>query len=208
MDRNFEMHRNSLVGTYIIPSTRNKEVVSAFRRVPRHLFVPPAYQDRAYDDAALPIGYGQTISQPSLVAAMTEALGLDKQKSVLEIGTGSGYQAALLSLLVKTVVTVERIPELAEKARTLLKKLGYTNVMVITGDGKLGYPKCAPYDGILVTAGTVVLPQELLDQLKEGGNIVVPFGKTLHDLELQLGHKTRGEVLWQKKGAVTFVPLI
>lgn len=204
----FTQQRNQLVDTYITRSTHDSRVIEAMRAVPRHLFVPKTQWEYAYLDEALSIGYGQTISQPSLVAMMTEALELDKEHIVLEIGTGSGYQAAILSLLARRVITIERIEELATKARERLKRLGYKNVEVVTGDGKHGYEESAPYDAVLVTAGATHIPQTLVDQLKVGGPIVIPLGRSLQELKLQVGYKTGNSIRFHMKGAVSFVPLV
>jgi len=204
----YTQQRNQLVDTCIVPSIKDRGVIDALRCVPRHLFIPKNQLHNAYIDDALPIGCGQTISQPSLVAMMTEALELTKQCTVLEIGTGSGYQAAILSLLTKHVISIECIPELAEQAKERLRNLGYKNVRVIAGDGKLGYPKSAPYDGILVTAGASELPHALIDQLKEGGRIVIPLGETLSEQRICIGRKTERRMIWVDGSAVVFVPLV
>ncbi len=149
-------------------------VLRAFGETPRHLFVPEALRNRAYDDSALPIGFGQTISQPSTQAAFLETLRLSGGERVLEVGTGSGYQAALLGMLVAHVVTVERIPELADRARAALADTGRNNVMVVVGDGSLGWRPTAPYDAILVAAAGPVVPEPLLSQLRDGGRLVMP----------------------------------
>lgn len=204
----FTKQRNQLIDTYIAHSIRDDRVIGAMRAVPRHLFVPKIQWDNAYLDKALSIGHGQTISQPSLVAMMTEALELDKDHLVLEIGTGSGYQAAILSLLARHVITIERFEELAKDARERLKRLGYKNIEVITGDGKRGYEESAPYDAVLVTAGAIEMPPMLLTQLKDGGRIVIPLGRSLQELKLQIGHKMGNTLHWHTKGAVSFVPLV
>jgi protein-L-isoaspartate(D-aspartate) O-methyltransferase len=151
-------------------------VLQAMREVPRHAFVPPEWRHEAYSDHPLPIANDQTISQPYMVALMTQSLVLQGHERVLEVGTGSGYQAAVLSRLAAHVYTIEYFPDLAEKARALLQHLGYTNVEVITGDGSLGLPAYAPYDGILVTAAAPHIPQPLLTQLAEGGRLAIPVG--------------------------------
>jgi len=151
-------------------------VLSAMREVPRHAFVPPEWRHEAYSDRRLPIAHDQTISQPYMVAIMTQSLALQGYERVLEVGTGSGYQAAVLSRLVAHVYSIEYFPALAESARAVLQRLGYTNVQVMVGDGGLGLPTQAPYDGIIVAAAAPHVPQPLLTQLAEGGRLVVPVG--------------------------------
>lgn len=154
----------------------DERVLAAMERVPRELFLPEDERDRAYDDAALPIGSGQTMSQPYMVAKMSELLSLDGAERVLDVGTGSGYHAAVLAELADEVVTIERIPELAARAREALAAAGYRNVDVRIGDGTLGVPDRAPYDAIAVAAAAPTLPESLYDQLKIGGRMVVPVG--------------------------------
>jgi protein-L-isoaspartate(D-aspartate) O-methyltransferase len=154
----------------------DQRVLAAMQRVPRELFVPEDLRDRAFDDAALPIGAGQTISQPYMVARIVEELGLDGDERVLDVGTGSGYQAAVLAELADEVYTIERIPELAEQARANLAAAGYDNVSVHVGDGSRGLPQHAPYDAIAVAAAAPSFPQALYDQLTNGGRLVVPVG--------------------------------
>jgi protein-L-isoaspartate(D-aspartate) O-methyltransferase len=154
----------------------DERVLAAMERVPRELFLPEAQRGRAYEDAALPIGGGQTMSQPYMVAKMSELLSLDGDERVLDVGTGSGYHAAVLAELADEVVTIERVPELAARAREALAAAGYDNVEVRVGDGTLGVPDRAPYDAIVVAAAAPVLPESLYDQLKIGGRIVVPVG--------------------------------
>jgi protein-L-isoaspartate(D-aspartate) O-methyltransferase len=154
----------------------DERVLEAMERVPRELFVPDDLKDRAFDDAALPIGEGQTISQPYMVARIAEELGLDGDERVLDVGTGSGYQAAVLAELADEVHTIERIPELAEQARANLAAAGYDNVAVYVGDGSRGLPEHAPYDAIAVAAAAPTFPQALYDQLRTGGRLVVPVG--------------------------------
>ena len=151
-------------------------VLSAMREVPRHAFVPPEWRHEAYSDHPLPIAHDQTISQPYMVAIMTQSLALQGHERVLEVGTGSGYQAAVLSRLVAHVYSIEYFPALAESARAVLQRLGYTNIQVIVGDGGLGLPTQVPYDGIIVAAAAPHVPQPLLTQLAEGGRLVVPVG--------------------------------
>ncbi len=181
-------------------------LLEAFRRVPRHYFVPPECQKNAYDDGPLPIGNGQTISQPYIVALMTSLLALKGDENVLEIGTGSGYQAAILAGLAKTVHTIERHASLAERASETLSRLGYTNIYVHTGDGTRGWPDANPYQGILVTAASPSPPQPLLDQLAEGGRLVIPVGDHYgQDLQVWERHGNKFEP--ESIIPVMFVPL-
>jgi protein-L-isoaspartate(D-aspartate) O-methyltransferase len=154
----------------------DRKVLEAFNSVPRHEFVGSEYRDIAYSDAPLPIGSGQTISQPYMVALMTQCLGLKGADTVLEIGSGSGYQAAILSRIAGKVYSVERVPALASSAASTLKSLGCSNVEIVVGDGTLGLPEHAPYDGIIVTAGSPDVPQSLMNQLKQGARLVIPVG--------------------------------
>jgi protein-L-isoaspartate(D-aspartate) O-methyltransferase len=182
-------------------------VLAAMGEVPRHRFVRETMAGHAYADRPLPIGFGQTISQPYIVALMTQCLALSGDERILEIGTGSGYQAAVLSRLCREVQTVERIPELAEQARSLLAELAIGNVTVRVGDGTLGLPESAPFDGIVVTAGAPVVAPPLLEQLAEGGRMVIPVGPHgFQRLELwrRAGRRTDREFV----ANVTFVPLI
>lgn len=205
----FSEQRKRLIETYIKPAGVNDErVLEAFGLVPHHEFVLPENKDEAYSDIPLPIGEGQTISQPSLVAAMTQALQLKGDEKVLEIGTGSGYQAAILSLLVKEVYTVERIESLAERAKRLLKQLGYNNVTVVVGNGTAGLPQFSPFDAIIVTAAASEIPKPLIEQLKEGGRIIIPVGERFGEQTLKLGTKEHGRLHIVDLEAVRFVPLI
>ncbi len=171
--------RNDMVRHQIAArGVKDPRVLEAMSRVPRHLFVPPGLAERAYDDSPLPIGEGQTISQPYMVAWMTELLQVREDSRVLEIGTGSGYQAAVLCELAAEVVSVEKYPDLARQAGERLLSLGYDNITVHTGDGTLGWPQGAPYDGIIVTAGAPSVPQPLLEQLGDGGRLVIPVGSS------------------------------
>jgi len=185
---------------------RDPRVLEAFRRIPRHEFVPPALRSRAYDDGPLPIGKGQTISQPFIVALMTSLLQLKGDEKVLEVGTGSGYQAAILSLLAKWVYTIERYDVLARRAEATFKRLGLKNITVICGDGTLGYPEVAPYQGIIVTAAAAAPPPPLLEQLDEGGRLVIPIGDYLGQI-LQVWTKSGGRVDYEDILPVSFVPL-
>lgn len=186
---------------------KDQRVLDAMRRVPRHEFVPEEYRDQAYDDHPLPIGYGQTISQPYIVAFMTEQLRPRPADRVLEIGTGSGYQAAVLSLLVAEVYTIEIIEPLARRASQDLARLGYNNVKVRHGDGYLGWPEAAPFDSIIVTCAPDEVPQALIDQLKEGGRMIIPVGD-LGDQNLWLLVKEGNIVRREAVLPVRFVPMI
>jgi protein-L-isoaspartate(D-aspartate) O-methyltransferase len=183
----------------------NPRVLEAMRRVPRHLFVPEAHRGKAYQDHPLPIGQGQTISQPYIVAVMTELLDPQPGDRVLEIGTGSGYQAAVLSRLVAKVYTIEIIPELAEGARIALAAEGHENVEVITGDGYRGLPDRAPFDGIVVTAAPEKVPEPLIEQLAEGGRLVIPVGGWSQDLRVL--ERTEEGIRTRTIFPVRFVPL-
>jgi protein-L-isoaspartate(D-aspartate) O-methyltransferase len=182
-------------------------VLAALSKVPRHVFVAPEYADAAYEDRPLSIGQGQTISQPYMVAVMTVALKLKGGERVLEIGTGSGYQTAILAEICTHVVSVERKPDLSAAAEVVLRDLGYANVELVVGDGSRGHPAGAPYDGILVTAGAPEVPRVLLGQLAEGGRLVIPVGNSFQQTltsVTKMGREYRTERL---EGCV-FVPLI
>jgi protein-L-isoaspartate(D-aspartate) O-methyltransferase len=180
-------------------------VLNAMRKVPRHQFVPPQVRHMAYNDHPLPIGSGQTISQPYIVAYMTEAAEISPRDKVLEIGTGSGYQAAILGEVAREVYTIEIIPELAERARNTLADLGYANVHVMAGNGYLGWPEHAPFDAILVTAAPDQVPQALVDQLGLGGRMVVPVGDFVQNM--MIIEKTRNGVVKRQTIPVRFVPM-
>ncbi|WP_332811439.1 protein-L-isoaspartate(D-aspartate) O-methyltransferase [Sphingomonas sp.] len=183
-------------------------ILAALRQVPRHLFVPEAARAEAYQDYPLPIGKDQTISQPSLVALMTHLLRPKPGDVILEVGTGSGYQAAILSPLVGKVYSIEIVEALARQATRRLDELGYGNVQVRHGDGYLGWPEHAPFDGIIVTAGAPHVPKPLLDQLKRGGHMVIPVGSTLANQELKVITKDqRGRLSERTIIGVRFVPL-
>lgn len=187
---------------------RDARVLDAMAKVPRHRFVDPALQSRAYGDHALPIGAGQTISQPYMVALMTEALQLSGGEKVLEIGTGSGYQTAVLAEFTPRLFTIERSPELARSAAKKLRELGYGNVIIKTGDGTLGWPEHAPYDRILVTAGAPEIPPTLFSQLAPGGILVIPVGdREVQTLEVMV-KKGDGEALSKRLIECAFVPLL
>jgi len=176
-------------------------------RVPREMFVPSGYWHAAYEDRPLPIGQGQTISQPLIVAMMTEALDLEGNENVLEVGTGSGYQAAILAELARWVVTVERHSELAQKATEILKKLGYSNVEVHLAEARLGWPPKAPYDAIVVSAGAPTVPKDLLDQLAIGGRLIIPVGPRYEQNLLKVAKNEHGTSI-EDLGPCRWVPLI
>jgi protein-L-isoaspartate(D-aspartate) O-methyltransferase len=186
---------------------RDRRVLGAMRRVPRERFVPPAVNDHAYADRALPIGAGQTISQPYIVAAMTEALGLARGDRVLEVGTGSGYQAAILAELANEVITIERRADLADEARERLRALGYQNVTVIVGDGSLGYAERAPYDAVLVAAAAPRVPDALRAQLAHGGRLIIPVGPHGQQV-LTLVRRNGDDFHESARDGCIFVPLI
>ena len=186
---------------------RDEAVLKAMREVPRHRFVPARYRSIAYDDMPLPIGHDQTISQPLMVAMMTEALRLHGDERMLEIGTGSGYQAAILARLAKVVFTIERIAELAAQARATLATLGITNVHVLVADGTVGLPEHAPYDAIVVTAGAPHVPLPLADQLRIDGRLVIPVGGRLEQTLVRVT-KTGDGLQTEHLGECRFVPLI
>ncbi|MEJ8802781.1 protein-L-isoaspartate(D-aspartate) O-methyltransferase [Pontibacter sp. H249] len=185
---------------------KNIMVLNAMRSVKRHLFVPSDQVPYAYDDRPLPIGYGQTISQPYMVAYMTSVIKPHPNMRVLEIGTGSGYQAAVLADIAKEVFTIEIVPEHGKMAAEKLKNLGYSNVKVKIGDGYQGWEEHAPYDAIVVTAGAEVVPPPLLAQLKEGGKMVIPVGSPYMTQTLKLIEKRKGKIITKNLMPVLFVP--
>ena len=186
---------------------KDARVLAAMRKVPRHLLVPERYRDQAYKDHPLPIGEGQTISQPYVVALMTEALELKPHFRVLEIGTGSGYQAAVLAEIAAEVYSIEIKEDLANRARRDLKRLGYQNVMVKCGDGYLGWAEFAPFDAIIITAAANHIPPPLVKQLKEGGRMILPLGSTVYYQTLTLIDKKKGDITMRQMGSVRFVPM-
>lgn len=207
MSEDYELQLERMIAEQIARRGLSEpRLLVAMRAVPRHLFVPQEYRHAAYEDGPLPIGYGQTISQPYIVALMTDLLQLQGDERVLDVGTGSGYQAAILGMLVREVHTIEYVPELATSAGKLLKELGMNNVHLHIGDGSLGWPESAPYAGILVAAAAPQAPRALLEQLMDGGRLVLPVGgRGLQQLEV-----------WKRKGdkyetdsvlSVAFVPL-
>ncbi|MFC1559807.1 protein-L-isoaspartate(D-aspartate) O-methyltransferase [Candidatus Margulisiibacteriota bacterium] len=204
----FEKQRRSMVENQLIRrGISNKLVLGAMSKVPRHRFVRKDMETSAYDDCAMPIGEGQTISQPYMVAIMTEKLGLSGGEKILEIGTGSGYQAAVLAEIAGEVFTVERVPSLAERSGKLLQELGYKNITVIKSDGTEGFKEKAPFDGIIVTAGAPNIPKTLTDQLAEGGKLVIPVGDVFQQM-LMVATKKNGIIETEGSIGCVFVSLI
>lgn len=200
--------RKKMVDEQLIPrGISDPRILEVFRAVPRDRFVPEKYRDSAYGDFPLPIGAGQTVSQPYIVAIMTQALGLSGKETVLEIGSGSGYQAAILSRLAKQVYTVERLAALAEQAKNTLAALAYSNIQLKVADGSAGWPEYAPYDGIIVTAASPEIPAPLVEQLKIGGRLIIPIGGALHQI---LTLVCRGQQGIETTGICdcVFVPLV
>ncbi len=188
---------------------KNAEVLKAMRAVPRHLFMPPDVRSYAYEDRPVPIGYGQTISQPYIVAFMSEALEVRPDHRVLEIGTGSGYQAAILSALTREVYSIEIVPQLAKSSAETLRQLGYKNVMVRGGDGYKGWPEKAPFDRILLTAAPPEVPSALMDQLKPGGILLAPVGKSTLEQEIvRVSKAADGKITHRSLLPVRFVPMV
>lgn len=207
MKEDYDGQREKMVEVQIqARGVRDQRVLVAMRKVPRHLFVPGDMVRYSYADEPLPIGHGQTISQPYIVAYMTEALELKGQERVLEVGTGSGYQTAILAELAKEIYTVEIVEPLSLRAREILDRIGYRNISFKIGDGTLGWEEFAPFDAIMVTAAPPAIPQKLKEQLKIGGRMVIPVGEEFQDLVLVI----RGKKKFQKKRLlpVRFVPLI
>jgi len=203
----FSVLRQRMVKTQIeARGVKDKDVLGVMRKVERHRFLPGEIQHLAYEDAPLPIGEGQSISQPYIVALMTELLQLKGREKVLEIGTGSGYQAAILAELAAEVYSIEILPKLAERAEELLTELGYKNIKVKCGDGYLGWPEFAPFDAIIVTCAAKEIPLPLVEQLAEGGRMVVPQGEDYQVLKLLV--KTGGRIAEKDIVPVIFVPLI
>jgi len=207
--RSFDASRNDMVDTQLVGrGIKNERVLFAFRKVPRHEFVPGNLRDIAYDDHPLPIGFGQTISQPYMVALMTELLGLKGFEKVLEIGSGSGYQAAILAELASEVYSVEKVAELAISSQDLLRKLGYANINIKQGDGTLGWQEHAPYDGIIVTAGAPLVPAPLVEQLKENGKLVIPVGSNFSQVLRVITKQEGGRTKETDECPCVFVPLV
>ena len=201
--------RKRMVAEQIVArDIRDARVIEAMRKVPRHLFVPARLRDAAYEDGPLPIGEGQTISQPFIVAFMTQALDLKPTDRVLEIGTGSGYQAAILAEIAKEVCTIELLAPLGERARQTLAGMGYTNVTVRIGDGYQGWPEKAPFDAIIVTCAPDEMPQALVEQLKDGGRMILPLGSPDTVQQLVRVTKQEGRIKTQEVMDVRFVPMV
>lgn len=198
--------RKKMVETQIkARGIKDEKVLAAMEKVERHRFVPERYREVAYEDTPLPIGEGQTISQPYIVGLMTELLELKGNEKVLEIGTGSGYQAAILAELARDVYTIEIIKVLAERAEKRLKESGYKNIKVKYGDGYLGWKENAPFDGIIITCAPPYIPKPLLEQLAEGGRMVIPVGDYYQ--ELKLVRKVHGKIIEKSIAPVRFVPM-
>lgn len=203
-----EFERNSMVEKQIqARGIKDPFVLEALKKVPRHEFVPPDFITAAYEDTPLPIEHGQTISQPYIVALMTEAAQITPTDTVLEIGTGSGYAASIISQIAKQVYSIERIEPLGKKAIGCIQKLGYQNIEVKIGDGTLGWPEKGPFDVIIVTAGAPVVPSSLTAQLKEGGRLLIPVGDAIMQHLLRI-RKKNGRLNQEILEAVRFVPLI
>jgi protein-L-isoaspartate(D-aspartate) O-methyltransferase len=207
VDTEFRGARERLVETLQSKGIRDLSVLRAFEMTPRHLFVPTGLRHRAYEDAPLPIGSGQTISQPWVHARYLELLHLTGKERVLEIGTGSGYQTVLLAHLAAQVFSIERIPAVMQQAHENIVRSGVNNVSLLTGDGTIGWSQYAPYDAILVGAGSPSIPQPLLDQLAEGGRLLIPIGDR-DEQKLVLAERKNGKIEMRDEAAVRFVPLI
>lgn len=208
LERYAEFARRLLCLTCVQPVVTDPRVLQAMLSVPRHWFMPAEVAELAYDDRPVPIGHDATISQPSLVAQMTDALRVERHHTVLEVGTGSGYQAALLGCLARAVVTVEHVPALARRARSALRRLDLENVKVVVGDGSLGVPRQAPYDRVIITAAAPVLPEAIKRQVRDGGMVVVPIGALAGQRVVRY---TRHGDRWEEvlvAAEVRFVPLL
>lgn len=207
--KRFENRREKMVVQQIVGrGVRNPSVINAMKTVPRHCFVPDHLQDSAYRDGPLPIGHSQTISQPYIVAVMSELLDLKPGQRVLEIGTGSGYQAAVLAAMGVEVYSIEIVEPLGKQAAETLEKLGYDNVHTLIGDGYKGWPDQAPFDGIIVTCAPTRIPQPLKDQLAEKGRMVIPVGSVYGPQELYLLQKVEGRIIEERIFGVRFVPMV
>jgi len=204
----YKREREEMVRTQIESrGITDRLLLEAMRKIPREKFVDEEFKGSAYEDHPLPIGEGQTISQPYIVALMTQSLKLKGKEKVLEIGTGSGYQTAILAELSREVYSIERYESLVARARLVLESLGYTNVQIFTGDGTEGLEEYAPYDRIIVTAAAPQVPPPLIEQLAEGGRLVIPVG-SLYSQDLQVVEKKRGKIFTRTEGGCVFVPLV
>jgi len=207
--KNFSIARRRMVEDQVVArGVRDPRVIDAMLQVPRHKFVEEALESQAYQDAPLPIGERQTISQPYMVAVMSEALALDGTEKVLEVGTGSGYQAAVLALLADRVFSLERIPALARRARKALDSCGYSKVNIRLADGTLGWQEMAPFDAIVVTAGAPDVPRDYLDQLAVGGRLVIPVGDRMSQVLMRITRTTEHEFKEEQLLGCRFVPLV
>lgn len=200
--------RKKMVDEQIIArGIKDKRLINILYKIERHRFVPQSFRDSSYGDFPLPIGEGQTISQPYMVALMTECLSLKGEEKILEIGTGSGYQTAILAELAKEVYSIERIESLAKRAENLLRELGYSNIKIKSGDGTLGWPEASPFERIIVTAASTKVPSPLIEQLKEGGIMVIPLGDRFSQV-LNVIEKRKDEIITSQVCGCVFVPLI
>ena len=207
--KNFSIARRRMVEDQVVArGVRDTRVIDAMLQVPRHKFVEEALESQAYQDAPLPIGERQTISQPYMVAVMSEALALDGTEKVLEVGTGSGYQAAVLALLADRVFSLERIPALARRARKALDSCGYSKVNIRLADGTLGWQEMAPFDAIVVTAGAPDVPRDYLDQLAVGGRLVIPVGDRMSQVLMRITRTSEHEFKEEQLLGCRFVPLV
>lgn len=204
----YEILRKRMIKEQLIPrGIKNEKLLDAFYKVQRHQFIPEDLRSSAYADFPVPIGDGQTISQPYIVALMTECLDLSEEDRVLEIGTGSGYQTAILAELAKEIYSIDRFENLAKKAELLLNELGYVNIKIKTGDGTLGWKEAAPFDKIMVTAASPLIPLPLSEQLKEAGKMIIPLGENFSQV-LTLVEKKKGKFESNEICGCVFVPLI
>jgi protein-L-isoaspartate(D-aspartate) O-methyltransferase len=206
----YDSKRQYMVETQIVArGIKDKKVIDAMRKIPRHLFLDEALWPQAYEDHAMPIGEKQTISQPYIVALMTEALQVTDKKKILEIGTGSGYQTAILAEIADQVFSIERIPSIAKRARKMFDKLHYRNVVVTIGDGTSGWKEHSPYDGIIVTAASPKIPKPLLEQLALGGRLVIPIGEeSVQDLMVYTKDDEKNNYTEENYGGCRFVKLV
>jgi len=204
----FKIQKKHMVQQQLVPrGISDKRVLDIFLKIDRHKFVPDKIKDVSYDDCPLPIGYDQTISQPYIVALMTQALELNGGEHVLEIGTGSGYQTAILAELAKEVYSIERIEDLAEGARSVFSELGYKNIQVKTADGSLGWKEFSPYDAIIVAAASEYVPPPLLEQLNTGGQLIIPLGNTFSQTLMRFT-RNKADIKKEAICSCVFVPLI